>query len=95
MEVMDNEDGTLSLLGTPIDHAGAAALPAAHRRRGRVLGRPVATLSRAFSYNDPRAVRKAAGGKGDRNVELMVRDPFAGKGAGLCAASRPRPPAAA
>ena len=24
MEIMDNEDGTLSLLGTPVDHAGAA-----------------------------------------------------------------------
>ena len=30
-------------------------------------------------------MRKAAGGRGDRNVELVVRNPFAGRGAGLCA----------
>ncbi len=85
MEVMDNKDGTLSLLGTPVDHAGAAALPAPAADAGAFSGDQMATLSRAFSYNDPRAVRKAAGGRGDRNVELMVRNPFAGRGAGVCA----------
>ena len=88
MEVMDNEDGTLSLLGTPADHAGPAALPPPSpdpAATGAFSGDQLASMARGFSYNDPRAVRKAAGGKGDRNVELMVRDPFAGKGAGLCA----------
>ena len=85
MEVMDNKDGTLSLLGTPIDHAGGAALPAPTADAGGLSGDQMASLSRAFSFNDPRAVRKAAGGRGDRNVELMVRNPFAGRGAGLCA----------
>lgn len=90
MEIMDNKDGTLSVLGTPVDHAGAVGLPAP-------TGDPAVTaafnldqlaaLSRTFSSNDPRRYRNPAGGTGDRNVELIVRSPFAGKGAGLCAAA--------
>lgn len=90
MEIMDNKDGTLSVLGTPVDHAGAIGLPGP-------TGDPAVTaafnldqlaaLSRTFSSNDPRRYRNPAGGTGDRNVELIVRDPFAGKGAGLCAAA--------
>lgn len=85
LEVMDNKDGTLSLLGTPLDHAGAAAAPGPTADPGPLSGDNLASLARVFSYNDPRAIRNAGGGRGDRNVELMVRNPFAGKGAGLCA----------
>ncbi len=87
VEVMDNHDGTLSVLGTQVDHTGPVNPPApsADPASSGALGtEALASMSRIFSYNDPRAVRGAGGGKGDRNVELMVRDPRAGKGAGLC-----------
>jgi len=87
VEVMDNRDGTLSVLGTQVDHAGSATAPGpiGDPATTAALGvEPLASMSRIFSYNDPRAVRKAGGGKGDRNVELVVRDPRAGRGAGLC-----------
>ena len=45
----------------------------------------MASAGRTLAANDPRAYRNPGGGKGDRNVELIVRNPFAGKGAGLCA----------
>lgn len=87
VEVMDNRDGTLSVLGTQVDHAGPVAAPEPigdPATTGALGVEALASMSRIFSYNDPRAVRTAAGGNGDRNVELMVRDPRAGRGAGLC-----------
>ena len=88
VEVMDNRDGTLSIIGTQVDHAGPARAPGGDRRSGRdaQLGvEQMAAAGRTLAANDPRAYRNPSGGKGDRNVELMVRNPFAGKGAGLCA----------
>jgi hypothetical protein len=87
VEAMDNHDGTLSLLGTMLDHSAPVAAPGpiADAAGTAALGvDQLAALSRTFSFNDPRAVRNAGGGSGDRNVELMVRNPWAGKGAGLC-----------
>lgn len=92
VEVMDNRDGTLSVLGTQIDHAGPVTPPGPNADPGSsaALGvEALASMSRIFSYNDPRAVRRASGGNGDRNVELMVRDPRAGRGAGLCTGVTP------
>ncbi|MGI8845929.1 MAG: metallophosphoesterase family protein [Thermoleophilaceae bacterium] len=88
MEVMDNRDGTLSVLGTPVDHAGSIRPPdptADPGATGAFTVDQLAGLSRTLSANDPRRYRNPAGGAGDRNVELIVRDPRAGKGAGLCA----------
>jgi hypothetical protein len=87
VEVMDNHDGTLSVLGTQVDHTGPVNPPApsADPAASGALGvEALASMSRVFSYNDPHVVRGAIGGSGDRNVELMVRNPRAGKGAGLC-----------
>ncbi|MGI8750484.1 MAG: metallophosphoesterase family protein [Thermoleophilaceae bacterium] len=87
VEVMDNHDGTLSVLGTQVDHAGSVTPPPPSGDPGSTAALGVealASMSRVFSYNDPRAVRRAGGGNGDRNVELMARDPRAGRGAGIC-----------
>jgi metallophosphoesterase (TIGR03767 family) len=87
LELMDNEDGTMSLLATMVDHSGPVTAPGPIGDAATTAALSVdqlAALSRTFSWNDPRAVRKAGGGSGDRNVELMVRNPWAGKGAGLC-----------
>ena len=84
VEVMDNKDGTLSILGTQVDHAGGLR-PPGDSAASAFTGDQLASISRTLSANDPRRYRNPGGGKGDRNVELMVRNPFAGKGAGLCA----------
>ncbi len=88
VEIMDNKDGTLSIIGTQVDHAGGARAPGATGDPGATsqLGvDQMASAGRTLAANDPRAYRNPGGGKGDRNVELIVRNPFAGKGAGLCA----------
>ena len=51
----------------------------------------LASLGRSFAFNDPQDILSAAGAGRDRNVELIVKDPRQGKGAGLCAAATPGP----
>ena len=74
IDVFDNHDGTLSLFGTILDHAAAPdpgngpATPSTSR---------LASISRELSYNDPDKSDSARGGAEDRNVELLVRNPFA------------------
>jgi len=92
-EIMDNRDGTLSLLATSVDHAGGTDLPAPTSDAAATAAFSIdqmAALSRTFAANDPRRYRAATGLPGDRNVELIVRNPFAGKGAGLCVAATNR-----
>ena len=72
VEVVDNLDGTLSVFGTIVDHAGPAS-------RGGSLSGPLAlaSLSRELSANDWQDrtdVRR--GGVEDRNVELVLPAPF-------------------
>ncbi|WP_052666703.1 TIGR03767 family metallophosphoesterase [Nitriliruptor alkaliphilus] len=72
VEVVDNHDGTLSLFGTIIDHAGPARAPEEARD---VLD--LAALSRELGLNDVQGRGKGAGGEdGDRNVELLITAPF-------------------
>ncbi len=70
VEVADNEDSTLSIFITIVDHAG----PADYRGD---LGSTVtlAALSRELSVNDPQADLTATGAPKDRNTELLVRKP--------------------
>jgi metallophosphoesterase (TIGR03767 family) len=70
VEVVDNHDGTLSVYGTIVDHAGPVA---SHGSRTLAL----AALSRELSANDWQDrtdVRR--GSLEDRNVELVVPAPF-------------------
>jgi metallophosphoesterase (TIGR03767 family) len=73
VEVVDNSDGTLSIFGTIVDHAGPVS------RRGSISGPlALASLSRELSANDWQDrtdVRR--GDIEDRNVELVLPAPFA------------------
>jgi hypothetical protein len=79
---MDNRDGTLSIFGTILDSAAPAAAPAAGPATSLSLTELV-SLGRTLSYNDPQRLedeggaqeRDKLGGRRDRNVELLVRDP--------------------
>jgi metallophosphoesterase (TIGR03767 family) len=72
VELVDNLDGTVSVFGTIVDHAGPVS---PHRSGHGLLG--LASLSRELSANDWQDrtdVRR--GGVEDRNVELVVPAPF-------------------
>jgi hypothetical protein len=82
LEVMDNRNGTLSIFGTILDAAAPAAAPAPGPAGAFSTGELV-SLARTLSYNDPQRLADEGGGQerdklgaaGDRNVELLVRDP--------------------
>jgi metallophosphoesterase (TIGR03767 family) len=82
LELFDNEDGTLSLFGTIIDHASQAT-SVAPGTNANVLGvKPLASLGRTIGYNDRQSGGRACGGGpcgegtvNDRNVELLIDDP--------------------
>ncbi len=73
IELTDNQDGTLSIFTTMLDHAG----PASH---GGTLADTVhiAALARELSANDPQ--ERSSGKEGsadDRNTELLMPNPLA------------------
>lgn len=78
IEILDNEDGTLSIFTTLVDHAARLKMP-------KRLDKPVqlAALSRLLTANDPgsasaQGTRKPSKGRGTkwaRNVELLVAAP--------------------
>jgi metallophosphoesterase (TIGR03767 family) len=73
IELVDNHDGTLSIFGTMVDHAGPAAY-------GGQLGNTVglASLSRELAANDPQERSSNRNGEvADRNVELLVANALA------------------
>lgn len=79
IEIVDNRDGTLSLFGTILDHS---APPVPEGKRLDAVGR-LASIARELSFNDPDArngedgTADARGAPEDRNVELLLRHPFA------------------
>jgi metallophosphoesterase (TIGR03767 family) len=72
VEIIDNDDGTLSIVCTMIDH-GAPAEPEAADGLWRL-----AAIHRELAANDPHAGVSAetAGRPADRNVELVIPTPF-------------------
>ena len=86
LEVFDNEDGTLSIFGTILDHAGSATAPAPGD--GSELDvEELASVGRTIAYNDTQSGGLACeggpcgeGDAADRNVELLVDDPRTGGG---------------
>jgi len=71
VEVVDNGDGTLSIFGTIVDHAG----PASSGSTSGALA--LASLSRELAANDWQdRTDDRRGGIEDRNVELLVPAPF-------------------
>jgi metallophosphoesterase (TIGR03767 family) len=74
VEIVDNADGTLSIFGTMLDPVAPLSYG------GRLDSTPaLASLSRELSANDPQEGKNDAsrGSVEDRNVELLVRAPFA------------------
>ena len=69
VEMVDNVDGTISIFGTLLDHAG----PASTDSLATVLD--LAAWSRELSLNDGQVNLAALGGPGDRNVELVLPAP--------------------
>lgn len=71
LEVIDNADGTVSVVSTVLDHLA----PLRASGLDRVLD--LAAWHRELACNDPTSVagRAAVGIRGDRNVELVVADP--------------------
>jgi metallophosphoesterase (TIGR03767 family) len=80
IEVLDNEDGTLSIFGTIIDHEGPITAPPsgsdafAFDQATRV--ETLASIGRTLAFNDPQAGSGTGeGDPADRNVELLLPDP--------------------
>jgi metallophosphoesterase (TIGR03767 family) len=77
VELVNNNDGTLSIFGTILDHAAPTSWPA-----NPSTPLELAALSRELGINDPQRdaeVGNTDGKRGtpaDRNVELLVRAPF-------------------
>ena len=68
IELVDNQDGTLSIFATMVDQAGPEAFGG---QLGTTLG--LASLARELSANDPQERTSGrAGVPADRNVELLV-----------------------
>lgn len=75
LEVLDNHDGTLSVLVTVLDHAAPASV--AVRSDGRYTPAEIASVSRELASNDSRWIDPwdQRGHVEDRNVELLLTDP--------------------
>ena len=72
IELVDNQDGTLSLFGTMIEHAASATVD---HEASDVVG--LAGLARELGMNDAGAgPEHKAGSPADRNVELVLAAPF-------------------
>jgi metallophosphoesterase (TIGR03767 family) len=79
LQIFDNEDGTLSIFGTIIDHASNATAPPSGTAAGPLSEEDLASIGRTMSANDTQT--GAPNGEGqaiDRNVELLVDDPRTG-----------------
>lgn len=89
IDIVDNRDGNLSLFGTIIDQGaapdpGGAPAPSEGQGSSPESVSRLASISRELSWNDPDALNgedgrsDARGSAKDRNVELLVRNPYAG-----------------
>lgn len=80
IDLVDNRDSTLSIFGTIVDHE-APPEPGAGKATPSVTR--LASISRELAFNDHQASHSETGeggGRGsreDRNVELLVRNPYA------------------
>ena len=62
LEVFDNQDGTLSIFGTIVDHAGPATAPTPGADASGFDVDSIASAGRTLSYNDPQAGGRACDG---------------------------------
>ena len=79
IELMKNNDGTLSIFGTIVDQAAPVKPPAPEAAAG-MSNKELASLSRELAANDPQTIEVTSGGgpgkPNDRNVELILRNPL-------------------
>jgi hypothetical protein len=88
IELVDNGDGTMSLVLTMLDHAGPPNAggpkpsldPKGHAPE-QVLH--LASIGRELAYNDYQNSRGAMGGPEDRNVIIVLNKPWAGEPEGI------------
>jgi len=74
VEIADNQDGTLSIFGTLIDHLSP---PDVNHKGSKYSLTEIASISRELSYNDPFNDPRTRGGlPKDRNVELVINNPI-------------------
>lgn len=71
VELVDNADGTLSIICTMVDHAGPVTADHGDHSVGGL-----AAISRELSANDPQRGTGALGTAADLNVELVLAAPF-------------------
>jgi hypothetical protein len=74
LQLFDNEDGTLSLFGTIVNHDSAIEAPAPGSAAS-FDQRELASIARTLAFNDPQSGGDGTGSAADRNVELLVNDP--------------------
>ena len=83
LEVFDNDDGTLSIFGTIVDHASNATAPASGTDGADMSEADLASVGRTLAANDTqKGAPEGEGAPNDRNVELLVDDPRTGGGGG-------------
>ena len=76
IELMDNDDGTLSIFGTLTNTAAPLAVPAPGALASTFGNDELAAISRAVTMNDPQlGAGTAEGAAEDQNVELLIDDP--------------------
>jgi metallophosphoesterase (TIGR03767 family) len=76
IEIMDNQDGTLSMFGTLTDPGGPLAVPDSGTSAAGFGNDQLASISHAVAANDPQLGEGTAEGAAqDQNVELLVDDP--------------------
>jgi hypothetical protein len=86
VDLLDNRDGTLSIKTHVIEHEAPPRPGPAARKRGRLLSPAevarLASIARELSFNDPQAENgedgfpDRRGGRLDRNVELLLPNPY-------------------
>jgi 3',5'-cyclic AMP phosphodiesterase CpdA len=76
IELMDNRDGTLSILGTITDPGARLAVPPSGTNASAFTNDDLASISRGVAFNDPQlGDGSGEGAAQDQNVELVVDDP--------------------
>jgi hypothetical protein len=76
LEVFDNQDGTLSIFGTILDHAGQSVAPPPGTPAAGIGLDDLASTARTMSFNDFQVGAPHGEGEAkDRNVELLIDDP--------------------
>jgi 3',5'-cyclic AMP phosphodiesterase CpdA len=76
LEIFDNQDGTLSIFGTILDHTGQSVAPPPGTPGSVMDLNDLASAGRTMSFNDLQSGAPAGEGQpDDRNVELLIDDP--------------------